>query len=97
MGDDNRVNGSTIPTILTRMVSMLCTQLPLLKEEGMGNTNNIDISRILAALLATPGYTADGGGPKKIGETKDAEITPLTVDPSLTFNAVGAWISTSTL
>ena len=26
---------------------------------------------------------------KKIGETKDAEITPLTVDPSLTFNAVG--------
>ena len=34
--DDNRVNGSTIPTILTRTVSMLCTQLPLLKEEEWG-------------------------------------------------------------
>ena len=55
---------------------------------GIGNTNNIDISRF-DALLGAPGYTADGGGPKKIGETKDAEITPLTVDPSLTFNAVG--------
>ena len=55
---------------------------------GVGNTNNIDISRF-DALLGAPGYTADGAGPKKIGETKDAEITPLTVDPSLTFNAVG--------
>ena len=57
-------------------------------QRGIGNTNNIDISRF-DALLGAPGYTADGGGPKKIGEAKDAEITPLTVDPSLTFNAVG--------
>ena len=58
---------------------------------GNMNSNNIDISRF-DALLGAPGYTADigaAGGPKKIGDAKDAEITPLTVDPSLTFNAVG--------